>query len=129
MPTIVKYTNKKTGAILVYESTPRYDPVTKQSRPIRKYIGREDPVTHELIPSSGKPGRPKAKNTEDKKQPTTEEIDVIRKQYNDLKRVSASQEAKIERYSEKIISLQKEVNEMKKALDQIRTIADRTGQS
>ena len=113
----------------MYESTPRYDPVTKQSRPIRKYIGREDPVTHELIPSSGKPGRPKAKNTEDKKQPTTEEIDVIRKQYNDLKRVSASQEAKIERYSEKIISLQKEVNEMKKALDQIRTIADRTGQS
>lgn len=28
-----------------YESTSHYDPETKQSRPIRKYLGREDPFT------------------------------------------------------------------------------------
>ncbi len=56
---IVKYTNKKTGVVTLYESTSHYDPETKQSRPVRKYLGREDPVTGELIPSSGKRGRNK----------------------------------------------------------------------
>jgi hypothetical protein len=56
---IVKYTNKKTGVVTLYESTSHYDPETKQSRPVRKYLGREDPVTGELIPSSRKRGRKK----------------------------------------------------------------------
>ncbi len=57
---IVRYMNKKTGKVAIYESTSHYDPKTKQSRPIRKYLGTEDPVTGELIPSSGKRGRKKA---------------------------------------------------------------------
>ena len=48
-----------TGGVTLYESTSHYDPETKQSRPVRKYLGREDPVTGELIPSSGKRGRNK----------------------------------------------------------------------
>ena len=56
---IVRYTNKKTGIVSLYESTSYYDPVTKQSRPKRKYLGTEDPQTGELIPSSGKKGRKK----------------------------------------------------------------------
>ena len=56
---IVRYTNKKTGVVTLYESTSHYDPETKQSRPVRKYLGREDPVTGELIPSSRKRGRKK----------------------------------------------------------------------
>lgn len=55
----VRYTNKKTGWVSVYESKSNYDPVTKKSRPIRKYIGHEDPITGEFIPSSGKAGRKK----------------------------------------------------------------------
>ena len=49
----------KNGQIMVYESTSYYDPVKRQSRPKRKYLGIEDPVTHELIPSSGQRGRRK----------------------------------------------------------------------
>lgn len=49
---IVRYTNKKTGAVTLYESTSHYDPVTKQSRPIRKYLGRLDLETGKLIPST-----------------------------------------------------------------------------
>ena len=45
---IVRYTNKKTGWVSVYESTSNYDPVTKKSRPKRRYIGYEDPVSIEL---------------------------------------------------------------------------------
>lgn len=56
---IVKYTNKKTGVVTLYESTSHYDPETKQSRPVRKYLGRENPITGELIPSTGKRGRKK----------------------------------------------------------------------
>lgn len=56
---IVRYTNKKTGVVTLYESTSYYDPETKQSRPKRKYLGIEDPETGELIPSSGKRGRKK----------------------------------------------------------------------
>ena len=57
---IVRYVNKKTGTVAVYESTSHYDPKTKQSRPIRKYLGTEDPETKELIPSSGRRGRKKS---------------------------------------------------------------------
>lgn len=56
---IVRYTNKKTGVVTLYESTSHYDPVTQQSRPIRKYLGVEDPETGKLIPSTGKRGRKK----------------------------------------------------------------------
>lgn len=48
---IVRYTNKKTGTVTLYESTSHYDPETKQSRPRRKYLGRLDPETGELIPA------------------------------------------------------------------------------
>ena len=57
---IVRYTNKKTGVVTLYESTSHYDPETKQSRPIRKYLGTEDPETGKLIPSTGLRGRKKA---------------------------------------------------------------------
>jgi hypothetical protein len=49
---LVRYTNKKTGVVTVYKSTSHYDPETKQSRPIRKYLGRVDPETGKLIPST-----------------------------------------------------------------------------
>ena len=48
MPTIVKHVDKKTGKTRVFESTPHYDHVTKQSRPIRRYLGTLDPETGEL---------------------------------------------------------------------------------
>lgn len=65
---IVRYVNKKTGRVAVYESTSHYDPETKQSRPIRKYLGTEDPQTGELVPSSGKRGRKKETGSNSKKE-------------------------------------------------------------
>ena len=58
MSSIVKYT-RKDGNTYAYESTARWDPRCKQSRPIRRYLGRVDPDSGEIIPSSGRPGRPK----------------------------------------------------------------------
>ena len=70
---IVRYTNKKTGQVMLYESTSYYDPETKQSRPKRKYLGIEDPATGELIPSSGKRGRRKAQAGGEPKRRATQE--------------------------------------------------------
>ena len=101
MPTIVKHYDKKTGKTRVYESTPHYDPVTKQSRPKRKYLGTLDPETGELIPSSGRRGRrPSSKNV------TTTDKD------NASKEVIALQKAVSEKESE-ILSLQSEIITLK----------------
>lgn len=63
-PRIVRIRNKKTGKVSVYESVSHYDPEKKASRPIRKYLGQEDPVTGELVPTSGRRGRrPKSATT------------------------------------------------------------------
>ncbi len=70
---IVRYTNKKTGQVTLYESTSCYDPGTKQSRPKRKYLGTEDPETGELIPSSGKRGRKKRQDGEEPKRRAAQE--------------------------------------------------------
>ena len=72
---IVRYTNKKTGVVSLYESTSYYDPVTKQSRPKRKYLGVEDPETGELIPTSGKRGRKKKDGSDPDPKPQKSEMD------------------------------------------------------
>ncbi|WP_162205989.1 hypothetical protein [Schaedlerella arabinosiphila] len=42
---IVKYKNQS-GVTYAYESISEWDPVKKQSRPKRKYLGRVDPETY-----------------------------------------------------------------------------------
>jgi hypothetical protein len=54
---IVKYKNQ-TGIEYAYDQKSVYDPVKKQSRPVRKYLGRVDPETGEIIKTTGKRGRP-----------------------------------------------------------------------
>ena len=54
--TIVKYTHKD-GSQYAYSSLACWDPIRKQNRPIRKYLGKVNPITGEIIPSSGKRGR------------------------------------------------------------------------
>ncbi len=54
---IVKYKNQS-GVTYAYEQTSVYDAEKKQSRPVRKYLGRVDPDTGEIISTKGKRGRP-----------------------------------------------------------------------
>ncbi len=64
---IIYKENPHTHVKYAYESIPRYDPVSKQARPIKRYLGRVDPVTREVIPSSGRRGR--IKESEDRINP------------------------------------------------------------
>ena len=91
---IVRYVNKKTGVVALYESTSHYDPETKQSRPKRKYLGTEDPETGALIPSSGKRGRKKATEDSKKTRPHKPEVDYKEK-YESLQKESAEKDERI----------------------------------
>lgn len=51
MSCIVYQTNKKTGEKYAYESVSYWDKDKKQPRSKRKYIGKVDPVTNEIIRS------------------------------------------------------------------------------
>ena len=91
---IVRYTNKKTGQVMLYESTSYYDPETKQSRPKRKYLGIEDPETGELIPSSGKRGRKKVQEGKEPKKRATQE-ERYKVKYEKLLSQCAEKDARI----------------------------------
>ena len=58
MPTIVYQINPKTGVKYAYESTSYWDKDKKAPRSTRKYLGRVDPETGEIIPKAGKQGSP-----------------------------------------------------------------------
>ena len=54
---IIKYANQS-GVVYAYESISEWDPEKKQSRSKRKCLGRVDPDTGDIIPTSGRRGRP-----------------------------------------------------------------------
>ena len=114
MPTIVKHYDKKTGKTRVYESTPHYDPVTKQSRPKRKYLGTLDPETNELIPSSGRRGRSAAsKNT------TIIKNDSSSDRISDLEEIISDKDAEISSLKAEIKVLKTAIETYKKACGSI----------
>ncbi len=49
MSCVVYQTNKKTGVKYAYESVSYWDPEKKQPRSRRKYVGKVDPETGEII--------------------------------------------------------------------------------
>lgn len=111
---IVRYTNPTTGRVTVYESTSYYDPVLKQSRPKRKYLGTEDPETGELIPSSKRPGRPRK---HDQNSETEGMISLT--QYEQLQGRLSSKEKEVEQLKEELTALKEENKEMKRAFQRI----------
>ena len=55
MSCIVYRTNKKNGITYAYESVSYWDKEKKQPRSTRKYLGKVDPVTGEIIPKKKRP--------------------------------------------------------------------------
>lgn len=112
MPSIVYQTNKKTGQKYAYESCSYWDKTKQSPRSKRKYLGRVDPETGEIIKSSRKRKSVTAGNMEDAEQ------------------VSLLQE-ELQKMEEEIASLRKELTEMTdrynkttSALKKIRDLTD-----
>ena len=108
----VYYTNSKTGQTLAYRSEARWDAEKGYSVPKRTYLGRVDPVTHEIIPSSGKPGRPKENKTpgavdevlQSKYAEPVTKIQAMTEELNELKRQNKKLEKK---YADMVQSVQR----------------------
>lgn len=110
---IVRYTNKKTGTVSLYESTSHYDPVLKQSRPIRKYLGIEDPITGELIPSSGKNGSRNRKTATSVDAANLQKIISEQKLLNEeLKKECAEKDRIINQLESKVSLLQSDLEKL-----------------
>lgn len=121
MSTIVRY-RKANGTIALYESTSRYDPVSKQSRPIRKYLGIEDPETGELIPSTGKPGRPR-KRLEGEEMKMGEDGEYKRL-YEGLKHEIDRKDGVIRELREKIATMEAKQRKQKQTIDSVKKLLD-----
>ena len=120
---LVRYTNKKTGVVTVYESTSHYDPVTKQSRPIRKYLGVEDPETGRIIPSSGRPGR--KKSTESASRPAKKKDGIDYKLlYEKEKKESREKDAIIKALERKNKLLVTNLEHMRETISKTLSVAD-----
>lgn len=117
MPTIVQHYDKKTGKTRVYESTPHYDPVTKQSRPKRKYLGTLDTETGELIPSSGRRGR--TSSSKNKPAITT---NGMSEKISNLEKIISNKDSEIDALKSEISSLKMTIKSYSKMYDSISSI-------
>ena len=112
---IVRYVNKKTGRVALYESTSHYDPETKSSRPIRKYLGTEDPETGELIPSSGTRGRKPASETK----PVKKEESEYRSLVESLRKENAEKDARIKKLEQQNMILRSNLEHIQSTIEKI----------
>ena len=97
MASIVYQENKKTGVVYAYRSESYRDPVTKQPRSHRTYLGRVDPVTKEIIEKAEPGKRNRSRLTGEngtgsveekvntREQELSDQVDKLKKQLNDLK--------------------------------------------
>ena len=109
---IVKYKNQS-GVTYAYEATSRYDPSTKSSRPVRKYLGRVDPETGEIIPTVGKRGRPRKNKDESKAADSKGAVDT------NTEMALAAAEAEIERLKAENAALAHEKDRMQMFLSKL----------
>ena len=124
---IVKHTDKKSGRTYVYESTPHYDPVSKQQRPTKKYLGMLDPETGELIPSSGKRGR-KFGSKNRPKPPASETAKLMEEQLKSLSSRVHEVERSLKSSQVENEKLKKDLDICKKAIRAISDIAQKAAQ-
>ena len=115
MACIVYQVNKKTNTKYAYRSESYRDPVTKQPRSRRTYLGRVDPETNEIIPKAEKGKRNRSAVGIDPlgSTDTSEHIDT-----EELL-------AKINRISEIQTSLHDRMADMDQAISEIRLLASR----
>ena len=100
MASIVYQIDKKTGAKYAFESVSYWDKDKKQPRSKRKYLGKVDPETGEIIPSRGRTVHSEEKASEEttilpalykeieERDRTTKELrrdlDEVTEKYNEL---------------------------------------------
>lgn len=127
---IIRQYHRDTNTTYVYESTYYYDPEKKQSRSKRKLIGKVDPKTGEVVPTSGKRG-PKPKKPEEEAIEQTvprKDFEALEQQNQDLTRALAEKDQEIQELKTEVKTLERTLAEVRKQMDDIRTILDQNQQ-
>ncbi len=115
MSSIVHQYDKRSGITYAYESTSYYDKEKKQPRAKRKLIGRVDPVTGEIVPTSGR--RSSAKSE------TIPAGSSMKEKYNLLKQQCSEKDEKISELNNVVLSLRKENKRLTDLLARINSIS------
>ncbi len=104
MSSYVKYKDKKSGTVYVYESESYWDKEKKQPRNRRKLIGKIDEETGEIVPTAGH--KRKKQDPETSSGPASKSSqDALEKKYVNL----------LQQQEAKISQLEKENQELKEA--------------
>ena len=99
MATIVYQVNKKTGVKYAYESTSYWDKEKKQPRTRRRYLGRVDPETGEIIKAKSR------KDSEEKTQEPSSELAALHEEIKRKDQVIADLTADLDRANARYESL------------------------
>lgn len=106
MASIVYQIDKKTGAKYAFESVSYWDKDKKQPRSKRKYLGKVDPETGEIIPSRGR-----TVHSEDKASEETTILPALYKEIEErdrtIKELRRDLDEVTEKYNELLTTVQK----------------------
>ena len=116
MSTIVYQHDKRINVTYAYESVSYYDKDKKQSRAKRRLIGRVE--NGEIIPTSGKRGRPRSESSERIEIPASFE-----EKCKDLKQKLLEKDNQISSLQKQVSALEKENRQFRNLLDRIHSIS------
>ena len=106
MASIVYQIDKKTGAKYAFESVSYWDKDKKQPRSKRKYLGKVDPETGEIIPSRGR-----TVHSEEKASEETTILPALYKEIEDrdrtIKELRRDLDEVTEKYNQLLTTVQK----------------------
>ena len=119
MSSIVHLYDKRSGITYVYQSTSYWDKSLKQSRSRRKLIGRLDPETGEVVPTSGRRGRLPKEKASDVKQQKPGEEPVKNSEEKNLKETIVKQASVNAELSNKIEILKVELQKISVSLSKL----------
>ena len=121
---IINLYNKKLNVTYVYDSVSYWDKDLKQPRSKRKLIGKRDPVTNEIIPTSGR-GRRQNTDASSEKKPVHSDSSADLK-YEKCLEAIREKDATIQEQKKQIADLQSRLRTCLSAMKQAESRLNKT---
>ena len=121
---IINLYNKKLNVTYVYDSVSYWDKDLKQPRSKRKLIGKRDPVTNEIIPTSGR-GRRQNTDASAEKKPVQSDSSADLK-YEKCLEAIREKDATIQEQKKQIGDLQSRLRACLSAMKQAESLLNKT---
>ena len=122
---IINLYNKKLNVTYVYDSVSYWDKDLKQPRSKRKLIGKRDPVTNEIIPTSGR-GRRQNTDASSFEKPTVHSDSSADLKYEKCLEAIREKDATIQEQKKQIADLQSRLRACLSAMKQAESLLNKT---